>query len=199
MVFPLATFLTLSISSAFSPGPNNITCMALGQQFGFKKSIPYILGIVSGYTVLLTMISLFHTFIARYIPTNLLGILGATYLCYLAWGLLQTSSKKQNNNTVESNFFIAAFLFQFINPKGVFFGIALISSFAFPYAESMPTSIIIGILAFLTFCSVSVWATFGFLLQRFLNHHQKVFNIFMALLLVYSAFIVSGIDRFFIK
>ncbi|MGL4677045.1 MAG: LysE family translocator [Brevinema sp.] len=198
MAFPLTAFLTLSISSAFSPGPNNITCMVLGQQIGFKKSIPYILGIISGYTVLLIGISLFHTLIAQYIPTYLLGILGAVYLCYLAWTLLQTSSKKQNTRLIESNFFLAAFLFQFINPKGVLFGITLISSFAFPYANNIPIGLIVSFLVFLTLCSVSIWAVFGSLLQHFLYQHQKKFNLVMALLLIYSAFVVSGISNLWI-
>lgn len=48
---------------------------------------------------------------------------------------------------------------------------------------------IIGFIAFIT------WVLFGTIFKAFLQKHQKIVNIIMALFLVYSAIIVSGVGE----
>jgi cysteine/O-acetylserine efflux protein len=42
-------------------------------------------------------------------------------------------------------------------------------------------------LAFVGLVATSCWAVFGALFQKFLSRHEKKFNVFMGLLLIYSA------------
>ena len=39
-------------SSTFTPGPNNVMITASGANFGFRRSIPHILGIAIGFGVM---------------------------------------------------------------------------------------------------------------------------------------------------
>jgi threonine/homoserine/homoserine lactone efflux protein len=38
---------------AFTPGPNNIMVTASGVNFGFRRTVPHILGVTFGFVVLL--------------------------------------------------------------------------------------------------------------------------------------------------
>ena len=50
LIFALFIF---AFVSSITPGPNNIMLMASGTNFGFRKSIPHILGINIGYSMLI--------------------------------------------------------------------------------------------------------------------------------------------------
>ena len=53
---PLETFLALIVYAfvtSVTPGPNNMMLMASGVNFGFKRTIPHMLGIALGFFVLL--------------------------------------------------------------------------------------------------------------------------------------------------
>ena len=49
LIFALFIF---AFVSSITPGPNNIMLMASGTNFGFRKTIPHILGINIGYSML---------------------------------------------------------------------------------------------------------------------------------------------------
>ena len=51
----LVPLIFFSIAAAFTPGPNNIIGSYSGFNFGIKKSIPLILGVTFGYTILITL------------------------------------------------------------------------------------------------------------------------------------------------
>ena len=48
----LIPLIFFSIAAAFTPGPNNVLGSYSGFNFGIKKSIPLILGVTFGYTIL---------------------------------------------------------------------------------------------------------------------------------------------------
>ena len=47
------TLILFAIVTAFTPGPNNISAAYSGFNFGFKKTIPLMLGVIFGWTTLL--------------------------------------------------------------------------------------------------------------------------------------------------
>ena len=51
---PLILF---GIATAFTPGPNNILSSYSGFNFGFKKTIPLMLGVILGWTTMLTVMA----------------------------------------------------------------------------------------------------------------------------------------------
>ena len=51
------TLILFGIVTAFTPGPNNISAAYSGFNFGFKKTIPLMLGVILGWTTMLTVMA----------------------------------------------------------------------------------------------------------------------------------------------
>ena len=45
-MIPLISFV---IVTTFTPGPNNISSAAMGVAYGYRRTIPYLFGIASGF------------------------------------------------------------------------------------------------------------------------------------------------------
>ena len=52
------TLILFGIVTAFTPGPNNISAAYSGFNFGFRKTIPLMLGVIFGWTTLLVLMEL---------------------------------------------------------------------------------------------------------------------------------------------
>ena len=57
MYSQLLPLIFFSVAAAFTPGPNNIIGSYSGFNFGIKKSIPLILGVTFGYTILISLVA----------------------------------------------------------------------------------------------------------------------------------------------
>jgi threonine/homoserine/homoserine lactone efflux protein len=183
----LFLLIGISCSLGYTPGPNNTVASFSGFNFGIKKTIPSILGVWLGYTILVILINfvLISTFIKYPIIQEAIKILGTFFLLYLAYKISFSSSFKEDKkiNPVK---FIDTFIFQFLNPKGVMAAITLISKFVIEddYLNSSLTVIAVCSLTALT--SITTWAFFGKFLRNFAtnNNFIKRFNYVMSLLLV---------------
>ena len=183
----LFLLIGISFSLGFTPGPNNAVASFSGFNFGIKKTIPLILGVGFGYTVLviLTNFVLISTFIKYPIIQEIIRILGTFFLVYLAYKISfsNSSSKEKKINPVK---FIDTFLFQFINPKGVMAAITLISNFVSNENYLSSSLTVIFVCSFTAFLSITTWAFFGKFLRKFAtnNNFIKRFNYAMSLLLI---------------
>ena len=45
----IAGLMIFSLSAAFTPGPNNVMLTSSGATFGFRRTLPHILGIAAGF------------------------------------------------------------------------------------------------------------------------------------------------------
>ena len=83
-------FLIFVIVMTGTPGPGNIASMALGQAVGFKRSIPFLSGvIIGGMTMdILAAIGLAELFLAYPQVSAILKVGGLLYILYLAWKVL---------------------------------------------------------------------------------------------------------------
>ena len=183
----LLLLIGISFSLGFTPGPNNAVASYSGFNFGIIKTIPLILGVGLGYTILVILINfvLISTFIKYPIIQEVIRILGTFFLLYLAYKISfsKISSKEKNINPVK---FFDIFSFQFINPKGVMAAITLISNFVREedYINSSLTVILV--CSFTAFLSITTWTFLGKFLRKFAtnNNFIKRFNYAMSLLLV---------------
>ena len=183
----LLLLIGISLSLGFTPGPNNAVASFSGFNFGIKKTIPLILGVWLGYTVLVILINfvLISTFIKYPTIQEVIRLLGTFFLLYLAYKISFSKPSKEGEkiNPVK---FIDTFIFQFLNPKGVMAAITLISNFVIEddYINSSLTVITVCSLTALT--SITTWAFFGKFLRQFAtnNNFIKRFNYAMSLLLI---------------
>ncbi len=117
MLDPLP-FVTYAFVMSITPGPNNVMLTASGARFGFRRTVPHILGIVFGFTVqLLAVCAGLSALFSRWpaLQTTL-SWLGALYLLFLGWRLLKSSEARADVHARPVRFLEAA-MFQFLNPK----------------------------------------------------------------------------------
>ena len=103
-----------------TPGPNNIMLTTSGIKYGFKKTIPHILGIPLGHFFQIFLVSLgLGTLFQTYpLIQQTLKIAGCLYLFFLAYKMFGSlNSKKNIKETGRPLKFYEASLFQILNPK----------------------------------------------------------------------------------
>jgi len=117
-----------------------------------------------------------------------MAVIGAVYMLYLAVKIM--TSKQDDGDTAgdKHNSFIAGLLLQFINPKGILYGVTVTSTLIFTYHASYLSLLIYSIvLAFIGYPGTFCWSIFGSILKNMTSKYRRQFNILMGLLLLYSA------------
>lgn len=185
----LIPFLSYVFVVTFTPGPNNIMAMVNANKFGYRQTLKFLIGIFSGFTIIMLLASYFCRLLYNFLPKVKLAmsIIGAIYMIYLAYKII-TSSNQITTDQKQLNSFFTGMLLQFINPKVILYGITVVSSFIMPHYQSNIILLYFSLfLASVAFISTSCWALFGVILEKYLSAYRKPFNLIMALLLTYSA------------
>jgi threonine/homoserine/homoserine lactone efflux protein len=195
ILLALAPLMSFAFVSSITPGPNNIMLTSSGIWFGFRRSIPHMLGITIGFGVLLAICAAGIGTLVMAVPAmqTVLKSAGSAYLLYLAWQMRAMSFDRDLTQTHQPLGFMGAAAFQFCNPKAWIMAITGGAAFLPPLA---PAALAIAVYC-LVFCAVnlpciSLWAGAGALLRRYLANPlwRKVFCAVMVLLTVYSALAV---------
>ena len=188
MYSSLLPLIFFSVAAAFTPGPNNILGSYSGFNFGIRKSLPLILGVAFGYTsvVILSAAGLNFLFNAYPFLKTIIKILGSIFLIYLAYKIALNNQLKEKKikNPVK---FYDTFIFQFVNPKGVFAAITAISLFV-----ELGSSIVIGVSFFCAITSITSWCLLGKFLRRFSENKKfiQTFNYSMSFSLVVCVILI---------
>ena len=185
-LFPLILF---GIATSFSPGPNNIMTSYTAFNFGFKKAIPTMLGVIFGWTLLIVILILTSTTIFQryeFIQT-VIKILGSIYLLYMAYRLSFAGLLKNKDFKAQPVTFLNTFWFQFINPKSIIVGLTSISLFIDTQNYYLRDSIILILVWFLmAIGSQTAWCLMGKYMRKFATSDKflKNFNHTMSFLLI---------------
>ena len=182
---PLVLF---GIATGFTPGPNNIMSSYSGFNFGFKKTIPLMLGVIFGWTSMLTVMAsgLIIIFQKYIFLQSIIKILGTIFLIYLAYKIAFSTTNVSEQIKKPVNFF-DTFLFQFINPKGVMVAMIAVSTFIDVENNYLrDATIVITTYFFMAVFSVSSWCLLGKYLRKFATSKNfiKKFNYTMSFLLI---------------
>ena len=182
---PLILF---GIVTGFTPGPNNIMSSYSGFNFGFKRTIPLMLGVIFGWTTMLIVMAsgLIFIFQKYLILQDVIKILGTFFLIYLAYKIAFNLKEKEENIKEPVKFF-DTFLFQFINPKGVMVAMIAVSTFIDVQNNYFrDASIVVVAYFFVAVFSVSSWCLLGKYLRKFATSENfiKKFNYTMSFLLI---------------
>lgn len=188
---PLYAFV---FAGLFSPGPNVILLTASGARFGFRATLPHVLGVAAGVGITSGVTALGMGALLLAVPglTLVLKIIAAGWILWMAYKLLNAAQAKRQTAGDKPWGFVKAVLFQWVNPK--VWAIALAASVGYaaglpPLQESLRlasafSGINLGVCLFWTFA--------GSLLTYLLTSDKawSVFNGTMALLLAASAVMV---------
>ena len=175
----------------FTPGPNNILVASSGVNFGFRATIPHILGVTFGFPAMLLVVGLGLAKIFLAVPWVHVAFkyISIAYLLYLAWRIAVTSTMASTDGTAKPLTFLQAAAFQWVNVKAWITAISAITTYTVVDA-SLPWQIVaIAVLDILiTFASVACWTLFGHFLRDYLHTdaRRRGFNLAMAMLLLMS-------------
>jgi threonine/homoserine/homoserine lactone efflux protein len=186
----MLAFLTYAFVTSITPGPNNTMVLASGVNHGFGRTIPHVLGISSGFAVMVLAVGfgIGRLFAAAPWLYEALRWIGAAYLLWLAWKIATAHAMDQKTTASRPMSFWQAAAFQWVNPKAWIMAIGAIATYT-PANGGLGTIVVVAALfALVNAPSVAVWAAFGTTLRRWLTdaRYVRIFNITMAALLVLS-------------
>jgi len=183
----LSLFLFM-LGTGCSPGPNNIVASYSGFNFGIIKTLPHMLGVILGFTLMVSILNfgLINIFKIYPLLQDILKISGSIFLIYLAYKIAFVSkiSENQKKNPVK---FLETFFFQFLNPKGVIVGIICVSTYVEKGINFVNHSIwVIGVSFLCAVISINFWTLIGKFLRKFATNEKfiKLFNYAMSMLLL---------------
>ena len=183
--------LLFAFAATITPGPNNIMIMTSGLNYGYRRSVPHLMGICLGFPAMVIMVGMGLGVVFEQYPIthSVIKVLGTIYLVYLSWLIASAPVSSLENDSGHPLSFIGAVLFQWVNPKAWVMITGAIAAYTTPN-ENLHIQVLTITSAFLlvAFPCVSAWLFFGVSLKRFLSNelYQRVFNIAMAILLLAS-------------
>nr|WP_216607208.1 LysE family translocator [Vibrio tubiashii] len=187
----LLSVALFAISSSVTPGPNNIMVMTSGVNFGVKKTMPLLLGICVGFTIMLLLVGLGFGQLFNLFPQLdvVIKTLGTAYLLYLAWQIAQSGNVSAAGGQPKPLGFMKGALFQWVNGKAWVVAIGAISAFTTVGDTYMSQNLTIAMTFFVaSFPCVGVWLMFGSVLRQYLQKpsYLRLFNLTMSILLAIS-------------
>ncbi len=190
---PLDTLLALlvfALTTSITPGPNNMMLFASGVNFGFRRTIPHMLGIGAGFFALLIGVGFGLGALLKTVPLlyTVLKFAGGAYLVWIAWKIATSRALAEGQAGAKPMTFLGAAAFQWVNPKAWVMAVTAIATYT-DTRQYFSTVLVVGVIFVLVNVpSVSTWAGFGSALRDWLSDpvRLKWFNITMAVLLVLS-------------
>lgn len=191
----LAGLALFSFVSSITPGPNNLMLMASGANFGFRRTLPHMLGVGLGFTAMVTLVGLglVGLFEAYPLSYDVLKVVSVIYLVYLAWKIATSAAPAGTDNAGgvrgKPLTFIQAVLFQWVNPKAWTMALTALTVYA-PSQSLWSVLLVAAVFGLINLPCVSSWTLLGQQLQRLLTSQRRLvaFNISMAVLLVASLY-----------
>ena len=188
LLLPLMSF---AFVSSITPGPNNLMLSASGVVFGFNRTLPHLLGVTVGFTLLLVVCASGVGVLLVELPAAalILKVFGTVYLLYLAWTFRNALAPQTEQATARPLKFAEAVAFQFVNPKAWIMGLTAGSVFV-PDLEPryLALALMVAVFSIVNLPCIATWAALGATLKRWLTRDRwrRLFSGAIALLTVYS-------------
>jgi len=186
----IISMFIFALIGAISPGPVNIIATGSGASFGFKKTLPHVMGASIAYTFIVLLaglglnqwISLYPQFMV------ILQYTGAAFLLYMAYKIATAEPNQVNERQTckQAPLFIEGALAQILNPKAWLVSMSGISLFVSSQIQSLLYLSIFCVISFLVcIIGISTWAAMGHSISGLLStkKRQICFNVCMGLFL----------------
>ncbi|SMF23612.1 LysE family translocator [Desulfovibrio gilichinskyi] len=163
-------FLLFVIVMTGTPGPGNLAMLALGQTVGFKKSIPFLIGMVTGATAvgLLVSLGLGELYINSPRTASVFKIVSIAYILYLALKVMRMNV--QPPEQVKPFTIYDGLMLHPLNPKAWAMSISAFSQFADPTAPRFfEISVFVLTFTYMGVLSHSFWGLTGSSLLRIMR------------------------------
>ena len=182
--------LGFAFVTSVTPGPNNMMLLASGVNFGFRRTVPHMLGISIGHSLMVFLVGLGLAGVFKAWPPALvmLKVASVAYMLWLAWKIANSGPIRDGEARGRPLTFLQAALFQWVNPKAWVMGITAIATYTVTSSYIASVFAVGLVFGLVNIPSISAWVLFGAAMRNFLRNprHLRVFNVTMALLLVVS-------------
>lgn len=173
--------------TSITPGPNNLMLLASGTNFGWRRSLPHLLGISFGFGVMLVLVGLGLGEVFTRWPGLHDGLKWASlaYLLYLAYKVATAAPPRADGTQAAGKpmGFGAAALFQVVNPKAWAMALTAVTAYSELGVAAMTA---VFVLVNLPCCGS--WALLGEQMRRWLHRPRalQAFNWGAAVLMLVS-------------
>jgi threonine/homoserine/homoserine lactone efflux protein len=186
----LSALAMFAFASSITPGPNNTMLLAAGANFGLRASAPHMLGVSTGFVLLLLLVGggLGGLFTAYPVLHVVLAWVGTLYLLYLAARIAMSKGMGAKKDGARAMRYIEAVAFQAVNPKGWAMALGAMTAYAPARHYLVNVGIVALVFGLINGPCILVWTAFGVTMRRFLDRPAVLrgFNIAMAVVLVLS-------------
>ncbi len=188
----LTGLAAFSFASSITPGPNNLMLMASGANYGFRRTLPHLLGVGLGFVFMVMMVGIGLVGIFNAIPASYtaLKVVSVLYLLYLAARIATAAPPADGEREQGRPFtFWQAAAFQWVNPKAWTMALTAVAIYA-PSQSLLAVSFVALVFGAINLPCVSAWTVLGESLRGVLANPRRLrlFNGLMALLLVGSLY-----------
>jgi threonine/homoserine/homoserine lactone efflux protein len=184
----LGALIGFAFVSSVTPGPNNILLWASGAEFGFRRTIPHVVGTALGIGSMALAVAAGLGAIITTIPAVglVLKVVGSVYLLYLAFRI--AGARALERSDIARPFgLVQAATFQAINPKAWIFALGAITTFRPPQLPIVAGSLLVAITMMIVVVpTAALWAGGGGLLGTFIagGRAHRIVSLCLAALLV---------------
>ena len=189
MLETLPALALFALVTSVTPGPNNLMLMASGANFGFRRTVPHMLGVGLGFVLMtfLVGIGLAGLFQTYPLAVTALEVVSVVYMLWLAWKIANAAAPKDRQAGGTPMTFLQAAAFQWVNPKAWAMALTAVTVHA-PDRSLWAVALVAVIFGAINLPSVSLWTLIGQQLRRVLTNTRRlmIFNWTMAGLLVLS-------------
>lgn len=178
-----------SLVSSITPSPNNLMLLNSGARFGLMRTLPHLMGVTIGFTVMVVLVGAGIAGVFQAVPQlhQVLQVISVVYVLYLSWKIATgpTHFESGVRDSGQPMSFIQAALFQWVNPKAWSMAVTAVTAYApshNPVVALAATAVIFGAI---NLPCVGLWTVLGTQLRSVLSTPTRfrVFNVTAALLL----------------
>lgn len=177
------SFFSYVTVMSITPGPNNLMLATSGVNFGLRRTLPMIMGILVGCLVQTALAGLLLEILLQWMSAVRLPLtlLGCGYLLWLSWKIFRSGAPELREKARPMSL-VGGALFQAVNPKAWL----MATNVALMYSVSSGILPVMIGFAVMNLPCILVWAFMGDRLGKHLQVTWKLrlFNSIMALSLV---------------
>ncbi|MBK6296419.1 MAG: LysE family translocator [Rhodoferax sp.] len=192
----LSALLLLATAASFTPGPNTTLSTALAANFGFRRSLRFVLAVPVGWGLLLSLCAGGVGAMVVALPPLRIGIqaIGVAYLVWLAFKLARSTQLAQTDASQLQVTFWQGVMLQFLNIKAWMLALTIVAGWLAGHTDATARfAVILPLMLAFGLVSNLAYALIGSLLRQWLSGPDnsglrlRWFNRFMAAVLVVTA------------
>ncbi|MDC3258431.1 LysE family translocator [bacterium] len=171
----LIAALVFIVPMCFTPGPNNILCAAHGSQYGFRNTLPLIMGMAIGWSTLGLFVGGATVFIEKNQSFfDLLTYVGAGYIAYLGYKVWKSSPLSDDEKESSRLGIKTGSVIQIVNGKAWIHFLVLMTQFGHLFGATFAAKAMLVLLNLIFgLPAVMSWAAFGTQLRKLFSTPQS--------------------------